>query len=1330
MTSRHSRFAIALCTVLLLSALARVWNMNEQSIWYDEWNGLGGMYQPTFGAAQQAQPLNDDMVPLYFALQYYWAQATGHDLTLVRILPLVFGVGSVAILLLLGTRLHSLAAGFLAAVFMAISPYCIQFSHELRPYSLMLFLGLTSMYAVTRLLADNRLRWWLLALAMNVLLMWTHLFGLWLIVTEGLILLFLRPSHVWKLTAWTVAHVVFFIPIILHMMTWEQMGEPPLESSPVFLVISIFFMDASHLLLMPRAGLWGRPPEYAQIEPAFVPFLDRLIIPLTVILGLAIAFTLTIFIRQFCVDSKTPREQVRPVNETRWLLLLWFLAPATMLYGFSVLVIPAFQVRYLLYSLPALYLIVAITVIMSRRSVLRHGVLTLFLIPLALLGLLAANIPLRPDHQGASQLIRAQYQDGDKLVLHPFNSVAAFQQTLGRDDIPSFQSDRLGEAILELDRVVEGGTQGWFVLMPWWHTAAARRVDILEYYLQQRGIEFERSVYAGWWDIYVYRCWKGERFRPIGEQASRAAVVLDDKEPSRQCTIGWVLAKAAQDATSYAEACQRYQGLLDSLPESDEASEEMLELAGWCNDLFDSPLRNDFRATVQEGIASCEAKLTAGRAARAPTVYRFDDHADDGIAVGEAMPHRSRATKRVLWPSDRPWATGEAESVASVENGVLRMVTKGRDGLTTPDGFDVFGPAVDSILIDAEVDGVDEIYLSWKPADTFWDWCDEDGNLLIPIRVEQGKRSTFIVPVAEMRGWQHRRIEGIRIVTKKAADIRLHEFRLNLQQSLFEGASHGAQPFRIGNETRPCLHMWTPGQLEFEVPIPHSAVFSAGLAAVESDSPVTFRVEVSHEGRTHSETWQADGPGAWNDISMDLSAYAGQTIRMRLTADGDDGQVALWGNPQVVSMEPPVDQRPSFLVYVVDSLRADHLNTYGYERGTGPRIEQLARQGVVLERFFASETCTKPSMTTFHTGVDASEHGLTCTTSLDAGGLTQLPELLRRSGYETIAITENLYTPPESDGRPVYSYLYDLDEDTAASSGATFTLIQQALERVRQRPFFLYVHTMECHIRIDQAMNMTYGAPPPFGGTYTGGPDPQIDGYDDSIRFADANFGRALDALGFADLGHRTLVLFTGDHGEGFGVHEGRIVHGYEPYNELIRVPLVIRLPGRIPEGVRISGNAQFVDLAPTLLDYADLPPCEQFSGTSLRRLLDGAATSLDERPIPGYTGELLGPDAPRSLILGSWKLLGTPDRLALFDLLNDPDETNDVAGIEKDRYDELRPLFDAQTAEIRLREGQRLPAEGLPTLVRPETDERLRALGYLGDDRTPQQPAESSAGN
>jgi arylsulfatase A-like enzyme len=151
---------------------------------------------------------------------------------------------------------------------------------------------------------------------------------------------------------------------------------------------------------------------------------------------------------------------------------------------------------------------------------------------------------------------------------------------------------------------------------------------------------------------------------------------------------------------------------------------------------------------------------------------------------------------------------------------------------------------------------------------------------------------------------------------------------------------------------------------------------------------------------------------------------------------------------------------------------------------------------------------------------------------------------------------------------------------------------------------------------------------------------------------------KSLDDLGLAD---RTLVIFTSDHGTMLGQHGTMDKATGAFYDDLMRVPLIMRLPGQIPAGKACAGNASSVDLGPTILDYLAAGPLAKPQGRSLRPLIEGGLD--DGRPAFGERGDVEKPGVARMIRTRHWKLCLFPaKRRELYDLEKDPDEIHDLS--------------------------------------------------------------------
>ncbi len=419
----------------------------------------------------------------------------------------------------------------------------------------------------------------------------------------------------------------------------------------------------------------------------------------------------------------------------------------------------------------------------------------------------------------------------------------------------------------------------------------------------------------------------------------------------------------------------------------------------------------------------------------------------------------------------------------------------------------------------------------------------------------------------------------------------------------------------------------------------------------------------------------------------------------------------------------------NFVLISIDSLRADRLGCYGYPRPTSPNIDELAAQGVVFESCFAPGVPTQPSFTSLFTGQFPTTHGIVAHRGrwvLDANA-PFLPEILREHGYATAAV-DNLANDHQNWFlRGFETYINPRERGTFPDC---FQFNRPAIDWLRDSrrdPFFLMVHYWDPHTPYMPPMryrDLFYKGDPTAGnggsldGFYRrplmdwwvpkwldrmaagwpGAAGPQITDidfvrsqYDAEVRCADdgvAQLVGELDALGILD---ETAVIIFGDHGEELGTH-GIFFDHHGLYESNIQVPLVVKWPGA-SGGVRVSSLVQHVDLAPTVLAAAGLPPCEEMDGRSLRDAVEGKGDLEDG-------GLLLTEEctwmAKWALREEGWKLIvareadfyGKPER-ELYDLNSDSEEQHNLVESEPDRVRDMETRLEDLLAERLARAGR-----------------------------------------
>jgi len=429
----------------------------------------------------------------------------------------------------------------------------------------------------------------------------------------------------------------------------------------------------------------------------------------------------------------------------------------------------------------------------------------------------------------------------------------------------------------------------------------------------------------------------------------------------------------------------------------------------------------------------------------------------------------------------------------------------------------------------------------------------------------------------------------------------------------------------------------------------------------------------------------------------------------------------------------PAEGRPNLLLISVDTLRADHLDLYGYERTTAPNLARLAADGIVFERAWSQAPWTLPSLASLHTSLYPSQHGAL----LKEGGLSDdvvtIAEVLRDAGYRTAAVSSHVF----AGSRRGFAQGFDRFDESqirghdAVTSSAINDVASGILEDFSRSgstaPFFLWLHYFDPHF--------SYVRHPEFGfaGSYSG----QLDSpsirmghlkrlhehgkltkddhdfavavYDEEIAFFDAALGRLLGALARLGLADETLIVVTADHGEAF-MERGRYFHGKDVYEELIHVPLVIG--GAVPEalrGRRIRSRVEVASVPATLAEIAGVEG-SRFQGSSLLAAArsDAAATQVFSE------GCFAGGESGRKIAVArdDWKLIFRLDDggYELYDLATDPSE-------QHDRFDDRDDRVLAARADLlaALERHRSLPAVAARSFdLGDEQLDHLRELGYV----------------
>jgi len=446
---------------------------------------------------------------------------------------------------------------------------------------------------------------------------------------------------------------------------------------------------------------------------------------------------------------------------------------------------------------------------------------------------------------------------------------------------------------------------------------------------------------------------------------------------------------------------------------------------------------------------------------------------------------------------------------------------------------------------------------------------------------------------------------------------------------------------------------------------------------------------------------------------------------------------------------------PPVVILLLDTLRWDALSCYGNDERLTPNLDRFSREAVQFETVRAQASWTKPSIATLLTSTHPRQHGARGRADRIRSGVPSLAGLFRRSGYRTGAVVANgNISPAFGFARGFEAYLYLRPDFALGARGqalglGTYRIASALWQRLAsgsrdhrhfkrdagevnaavlawlgeahagdRRPPFLFVNYIDPHDPYfrhpydGRALGAVDGKSPPAGRR-----GEMASLYDGEVAFLDRHLGRLFARLRQLGLYDRSVIVVTSDHGEEFLDHGGWW-HGLTLYEEQVRVPLLVRLPGGAGGGNLAVEAAGLIDVGPGVLELAGLGDRipERMSGRSLARWLPGGEGGKDGAARPFTADETLDGNDLASLTEGRWKYVranpgnrrGLPEN-SLFDVVSDPEERVNMAAARPELVAAMSRRLDKL-----LGSGRETPAAGPNIELDAETEEHLRALGYL----------------
>jgi arylsulfatase A-like enzyme len=550
----------------------------------------------------------------------------------------------------------------------------------------------------------------------------------------------------------------------------------------------------------------------------------------------------------------------------------------------------------------------------------------------------------------------------------------------------------------------------------------------------------------------------------------------------------------------------------------------------------------------------------------------------------------------------------------------------------------------------------------------------------------------------------------------------------------------------------------------FETDIPEESIleFSIGITTDEnsvkktsvSDSPedgVVFLVTMGKEaGEKIIFQEYLHSPPKTDNPSFTQTSHSIQLPRspkktcISIKTKGEKSCFSYWINPVIYKKQ---NKGTNVILISIDTLRADHLGCYGYERDTSPHIDKLASEGALFINSFSTSPWTLPSHVSIMTSLYGIHHQVYYSGEKIAPSVLTLADLLRKNDFFTCAFTGGGFVSAQYGFAKGFDAYYEGRGGVFHMNSAEliYDSFSNWIDNNRGKRFFLFLHTYQPH--------NPYVCPHPYNtrfldkdakwehvnflgylggkpGIYKTLPDEErknaVGLYDGEISYLDEKLiGPLVTKLKETSLYEKTMIIFTSDHGEEFFDHKAWD-HGHSLYNESIRVPLIIKFPKDRFNGMKIPQTISLVDIMPTILEEIGIEcPDTLIDGKSLFSILKGRE-SEDRTFLADIGANVLNSHIPQKISMNKrkYKLIlnkefSQEDRkffiepppektqIELFDLLNDFKEENNIAEKNSALTNEILQKINEIYSQAKKGKSEK-------TEIDEKLKEQLKALGYI----------------
>ncbi len=468
------------------------------------------------------------------------------------------------------------------------------------------------------------------------------------------------------------------------------------------------------------------------------------------------------------------------------------------------------------------------------------------------------------------------------------------------------------------------------------------------------------------------------------------------------------------------------------------------------------------------------------------------------------------------------------------------------------------------------------------------------------------------------------------------------------------------------------------------------------------DEPFYLGCQVHYQGELDLSTTQQD---ASKPVVL-LSPLRGAKAEPLLPKPS---WLASWfGKKAPKRLKNAAPKETNLLMLMVDTLRRDHLPSYGHPFVVAPHMEMLAQLGVVFENSYAASCSTRPSVGTIFTGLHPKAHGAERHSLEGANlypGIPLMAEVLQAQGMHTATVSSNSQiTKAFGFSRGFDHYDCPVSEGSVTPKGVN--LLQSLSE-----PFFLYLHYIAPH--------QPYKPKPRWQGMYEGKHEhDEQDRYCAEITIDDRRIGQVLFELSKQGLWERTVVWLLSDHGEEFWEH-GWNGHGAKLYEESVQTVSVVSYPSRLGIQQRVSEPVTHADILPTITQWFDFPEVQSVHGRSLLSLMEGEPVEWNHPLFLHHGGGLdpgPHPSDKQAILQKNKKLIWWTEKneWEYYSLMKDPEEKQNQVDLNQDYQAHLESTLKKHLNEAKIIRDSFMKPGATEFILSDKDRENLEHLGYI----------------